>query len=146
MDGKPLCATCTLAAVRAAIGYVPQDVFLFSDSIRRQHRIWGGPTAPAGSRQSIQAAQDADVHRQHRSDFPDGYETLLGERGVNLSGGQKQRISIARAILRKPRILIFDDCLELRWTRKPRPSSSATCSRIMKGQHLDHWCRTGFPL
>ena len=96
-----------LPSLRSAIGYVPQDVFLFSETIA--DNIAFGVDA-ASSADIEQAARDADVHADIIG-FPKGYDTLLGERGVNLSGGQKQRISIARAILRKPRILIFDDCL-----------------------------------
>ena len=96
-----------LQPLRAAIGYVPQDVFLFSDSIRG-NIAFGADQADMVDIE--QAARDADVH-DNIVGFPDGYDTLLGERGVNLSGGQKQRISIARAILKRPRILIFDDCL-----------------------------------
>ena len=106
LDGIPL-SDLKLGDVRSAIGYVPQDVFLFSDSIRANIAFGTDGTEEA---EVIQAAKDADVHH-NIVNFPDGYDTLLGERGVNLSGGQKQRISIARAILRKPRILIFDDCL-----------------------------------
>ncbi|MDA9863489.1 ABC transporter ATP-binding protein/permease [Flavobacteriales bacterium] len=106
VDGTPL-SKLHLPSLRAAIGYVPQDVFLFSDTIA-SNIAFGVDDAP--SEDIEQAAKDAHVH-QNIAAFPEGYETLLGERGVNLSGGQKQRISIARAVLRKPRILIFDDCL-----------------------------------
>lgn len=106
IDGVPL-PDHDLHALREAIGYVPQDVFLFSDTIRAN--IGFGQDAPDPPAVE-QAAIDADVH-DNIVGFPEGYDTLLGERGVNLSGGQKQRISIARAILKRPRILIFDDCL-----------------------------------
>jgi ATP-binding cassette, subfamily B, multidrug efflux pump len=96
-----------LGALRTKIGYVPQDVFLFSDSI--YNNISFGVD---GVEQSVvvQAAKDADIH-ENILGFPQGYQTLLGERGINLSGGQKQRVSIARAIIKNPQILIFDDCL-----------------------------------
>lgn len=106
LDGVPL-QDWPLNALREAIGYVPQDVFLFSDSIRG-NIAFGVDEADMADIE--QAARDADVHGNIVG-FPEGYDTLLGERGVNLSGGQKQRISIARAILKRPRILIFDDCL-----------------------------------
>jgi ATP-binding cassette subfamily B multidrug efflux pump len=106
IDGTPL-PELSLSALRSAIGYVPQDVFLFSDSIRANIAFG---VDNAAQLDVVQAAKDADVHNNIIG-FASGYDTLLGERGVNLSGGQKQRISIARAILRKPRILIFDDCL-----------------------------------
>ncbi|MGB0510339.1 MAG: ABC transporter ATP-binding protein, partial [Flavobacteriales bacterium] len=106
IDGVPL-PDHDLQALREAIGYVPQDVFLFSDTIRAN--IGFGQDAPDPAAVE-QAAIDADVH-DNIVGFPEGYDTLLGERGVNLSGGQKQRVSIARAILKRPRILIFDDCL-----------------------------------
>lgn len=106
IDGTPL-PKLSLSALRSAIGYVPQDVFLFSDSIRANIAFG---VDNAAQLDVVQAAKDADVHNNIIG-FTNGYDTLLGERGVNLSGGQKQRISIARAILRKPRILIFDDCL-----------------------------------
>lgn len=106
IDGTPL-PELDLHSLRSAIGYVPQDVFLFSDTIAGNISFG----VDGASQQDIeQAAKDADVH-DNIVEFTKGYTTLLGERGVNLSGGQKQRISIARAILRRPRILIFDDCL-----------------------------------
>jgi ATP-binding cassette subfamily B protein len=92
--------------LRQHIGYVPQEVFLFSDSIR--NNITFG--AEADDNSIIESARIADVHDNIVS-FPQQYETLLGERGINLSGGQKQRISIARAIIKNPQILLFDDCL-----------------------------------
>ncbi len=93
--------------LRSQIGYVPQDVFLFSDSIL--NNIGFGLTEPQEDR-IIQAAKDADVY-QNIMDFPQGFATRVGERGITLSGGQKQRVSIARAIVREPRILMLDDAL-----------------------------------
>lgn len=106
IDGKPV-QEHHLSGLRAAIGYVPQDVFLFSDTIAENIAFGVDGAAQADIEQ---AAKDAVVH-DNIMGFPSHYDTLLGERGVNLSGGQKQRISIARAILKQPRILIFDDCL-----------------------------------
>lgn len=94
------------AELRENVGYVPQEVFLFSDSIR--NNISFG--AQASDETIANAARIADVH-ENILGFPEGYDTLLGERGINLSGGQKQRISIARAIIKNPQILLFDDCL-----------------------------------
>jgi ATP-binding cassette subfamily B protein len=93
--------------LRGQIGYVPQDVFLFSDSIR--NNIAFGATGLT-EEQMLQASKDADLHN-NILDFPKKYETMLGERGITLSGGQKQRVSIARAIARDPKIMIFDDAL-----------------------------------
>ena len=93
--------------LRSQIGYVPQDVFLFSDSIRNNVKFGSEHMT---EEQIIQAAKDADLY-DNVIDFPEGFDTVLGERGVTLSGGQKQRLSIARAIAREPRILILDDCL-----------------------------------
>jgi ATP-binding cassette subfamily B protein len=89
------------------VGYVPQEVFLFSESIA--NNIAFGVDG-ASIERIHQAAKDAHVH-DNIVEFPKGYNTVLGERGLNLSGGQKQRISIARAIIKDPAILIFDDCL-----------------------------------
>ena len=96
-----------LASLRSQIGVVPQDVFLFSDSIA--NNISFGIDNP-DIELVTQAAKDADVY-QNILDFPNGFDTLLGERGITLSGGQKQRVSIARAIAKEPKILILDDCL-----------------------------------
>ncbi|PWK24497.1 ATP-binding cassette subfamily B protein [Arcicella aurantiaca] len=93
--------------LRSQIGYVPQDVFLFSDSIKNNVKFGSENMT---EEQIMQAAKDADLYN-NVIDFPEGFDTVLGERGVTLSGGQKQRLSIARAIAREPRILILDDCL-----------------------------------
>jgi ATP-binding cassette subfamily B protein len=86
---------------------VPQDAFLFSDSIKN-NIMFGKDDATED--EVIEAAKNADVHKNIKG-FTNGYETKLGERGITLSGGQKQRISIARAIIKSPEILLFDDCL-----------------------------------
>jgi ATP-binding cassette subfamily B multidrug efflux pump len=106
LDNKPIKET-NLDDVRSQIGFVPQDPFLFSESI--EDNIKFGKAA-ATEEEIIAAAKNADVHK-NIVDFPKGYKTILGERGVTLSGGQKQRVSIARAIIKNPKILIFDDCL-----------------------------------
>lgn len=93
--------------LRSQMGYVPQDVFLFSDSIR--NNITFG-TAGKTEEQMIQAAKDADLYH-NIMDFPEKFDTKIGERGISLSGGQKQRLSMARAIIREPKILILDDSL-----------------------------------
>jgi ATP-binding cassette subfamily B protein len=108
IDGQPI-KNYTLDTLRGNIGYVPQEVFLFSDSIANNIRF-GDKTERAGDDEMIQAAKAAAIH-DGIMEFPEGYETLVGERGITLSGGQKQRISMARAIIKSPAILIFDDCL-----------------------------------
>lgn len=93
--------------LREGIGYAPQDVFLFSDTIH-DNIAFGSPEA---SREAVeQAAKDASIY-QSIADFPQGFDTLVGERGTTLSGGQKQRTAIARAWIRKPKVLILDDVL-----------------------------------
>ena len=86
---------------------MPQDAFLFSDSIKNNIKF-GKENATDDA--IIEAAKNAQVHKNIIK-FNKGYDTVLGERGITLSGGQKQRVSIARAIIKSPKILLFDDCL-----------------------------------
>jgi ATP-binding cassette subfamily B protein len=95
----------TLASLRGNVGLVLQDVFLFNATLRENI---GYGVAHATEEQVMAAARAARVHEFARN-LPDGYETLVGERGVTLSGGQKQRVAIARTLLRDPRILVLDD-------------------------------------
>ena len=108
LDGTPL-HEWDLKAMRSGYGYVPQDVFLFSDTIAN-NIAFGSEHAPPSLTQIEQAATDAGVAGDIEG-FEHRYDTLLGERGVNLSGGQKQRISIARALIKGPKMLLLDDCL-----------------------------------
>ena len=93
--------------LRAAISFVPQDVFLFSDTVYN-NIAFGAPNAEKAT--VISAARNAYVDKEINQ-FAEGYSTMIGERGVTLSGGQKQRISIARALVKDPQFVIFDDCL-----------------------------------
>jgi ATP-binding cassette subfamily B protein len=118
-----------LNCLRTQIGYVPQDVFLFSDTI--YNNISFGMEDPDEPR-IHQAAKDADVY-DNIAAFPLGFETRIGERGITLSGGQKQRVSIARAIVREPKILMLDDALSAVDT-KTENNILNSLKRIMKGR------------
>ncbi len=108
IDGKHL-KDLDPQAVRGQIGYAPQEVILFSDTIT--HNIaFSVDQAEQKQDAILQAAKDAAIYSNIMT-FKDQFETIVGERGITLSGGQKQRISIARAIIKKPQIMIFDDCL-----------------------------------
>ncbi len=106
LDGRPL-QNYPLANLRHSIGFVPQETFLFSDTIR-ENIAFGLESATDD--QIRQAAQGSNIAQDIES-FPEGYGTMVGERGITLSGGQKQRTAIARALIRNPRILILDDAL-----------------------------------
>jgi ATP-binding cassette subfamily B protein len=106
LDGHDL-RTLHLQHLRSQVSYVPQDVFLFSDTVANNIRF-GASLATGEAVQ--QAARQASVEKDILS-FSEGFETMIGERGVTLSGGQKQRISIARALIKNPQIIVFDDCL-----------------------------------
>jgi ATP-binding cassette, subfamily B, multidrug efflux pump len=106
IDGRPV-DEYPLAVLRRNIGMVPQETFLFSETIR-ENLAFGAPNA--NPEELLEAAEAAHI-RLEFEEFPQGFETMVGERGVTLSGGQKQRSAIARALLRRPAILILDDAL-----------------------------------
>ena len=118
-----------LNCLRSQIGYVPQDVFLFSDTL--YNNIGFGMMTPDEAK-IFQAAKDADVYENIRA-FPLGFETRIGERGITLSGGQKQRVSIARAVVREPKILMLDDALSAVDT-KTENNILNSLKRIMQGR------------
>jgi ATP-binding cassette subfamily B protein len=117
--------------LRSQIGYVPQEVFLFSDTIEN-NIAFGLDSDVASSEMIEQAAKDAHIHH-NIIEFEEGYKTKVGERGITLSGGQKQRVSIARAIIRNPELLIFDDCLSAVDTETEEVILN-NLTRIMKGK------------
>lgn len=106
IDGRPV-NQYPLAVLRRNIGMVPQETFLFSETIR-ENLAFGAPGSDAED--LLRAAEAAHIRKEFE-EFPQGFETMVGERGVTLSGGQKQRSAIARALLRRPAILILDDAL-----------------------------------
>jgi ATP-binding cassette, subfamily B, multidrug efflux pump len=106
IDDSPI-KNINLTSLRKSIGFVPQDAFLFSDTIKNNIKIGD---ENASDNEIIEAAKSAYIHHNINK-FSNKYDTFVGERGVTLSGGQKQRISITRALISDPKILIFDDCL-----------------------------------
>ncbi len=106
IDGRPI-TDYPLATLRRAIGFVPQETFLFSDTVRENIALGAESAGDDDVRRAAEAANIAsDI-----ADFPEKYQTMVGERGITLSGGQKQRTAIARALIRDPRILVLDDAL-----------------------------------
>lgn len=106
IDGRPI-RQIPLGVLRASIGYVPQETFLFSETVAGNIAFG---VESATSEEIERAANEAGI-AEDILEFPEGFETLVGERGITLSGGQKQRTAIARALIRRPRILILDDAL-----------------------------------
>lgn len=128
IDGKNL-KDINLESYRSQVGFVPQEVFLFSDTIKN-NIAFGLPTV--NDAQVEQASKDAAVY-ENILGFEKKFETLLGERGITLSGGQKQRVSIARALVKTPSLLIFDDCLSAVDT-KTEEEILSNLGRIMSGK------------
>ena len=106
IDGVPA-RNYPLKQLRSAIGYVPQETFLFSNTLAKNIAFG----AEKAERAQVERAAEIAGLGDDLRDFPEGFDTLVGERGITLSGGQKQRTAIARAVLREPKILILDDAL-----------------------------------
>jgi ATP-binding cassette subfamily B multidrug efflux pump len=106
IDGRPI-REIPVGVLRSSIGYVPQETFLFSETIAENIAFGVDDATPEEIERAAVEAGIADDIRE----FPEGFETLVGERGITLSGGQKQRTAIARALIRRPKILILDDAL-----------------------------------
>ena len=117
------------ASLRSAIGIVPQDTVLFNDTILYNIR-YGRPEASDG--EVMEAARAAHIHGFIES-LPDGYQAMVGERGLKLSGGEKQRVAIARALLKNPRILIFDEATSALDSRAEK-AIQAELERIAQGR------------
>jgi ATP-binding cassette subfamily B protein len=128
LDGKPI-GRLDIQHFRQQIGFVPQEVFLFSETI--YNNIAFGITEAAPGKVEM-AAKNAAVF-ENIMEFGKGFQTLIGERGITLSGGQKQRLSIARAIIKEPQILIFDDCLSAVDT-KTEEEILSNLSNLMKNK------------
>lgn len=128
LDGKPI-GRLDIQHFRQQIGFVPQEVFLFSETI--DNNIAFGLTEAEPEKVEM-AAKNAAVY-ENIMEFDKGFQTLIGERGITLSGGQKQRLSIARAIIKEPQILIFDDCLSAVDT-KTEEEILSNLSNLMKNK------------
>ena len=145
IDNTPI-KEVNLTDLRNQIGFVPQDPFLFSDTIENNIKFG---KEDATKEEIILAAKNAVIH-DNIIEFKDKYETILGERGVTLSGGQKQRLSIARAVIKNPKILVFDDCLSAVDTETeeiildnlkrimPNKNNIIIAHRISSIKHEDH--------
>jgi len=129
IDGRDI-NDIPIRQLRRAVAMVPQETFLFSDTLRENIAFGVEAAEEASMRRSAELAQIA----QTIENFPQGYDTVIGERGINLSGGQKQRTAIARALLRNPRILLFDDSLA--------SVDTETEERILKGLRTELAGRT----
>ncbi|MEN9001578.1 MAG: ATP-binding cassette domain-containing protein, partial [Flavobacteriales bacterium] len=121
-----------LSQLRQSIGYVPQDSFLFSTSIANNIKFGLSDLDSTSDEKMRQAAKDAHIY-DNIVEFEKGFDTIVGERGITLSGGQKQRVSIARAIIKHPAVLIFDDCLSAVDT-ETEDIILRNLKRIMKGK------------
>jgi ATP-binding cassette subfamily B multidrug efflux pump len=133
VDGKDI-RELNLYSLRDQVGYVPQEVFLFSETIYNNIAFSISDIKKLDDSRELveQAAKDAAIY-SNIIEFPEKFGTMVGERGITLSGGQKQRISIARAIIKSPRILIFDDCLSAVDT-ETEEEILGNLRRIMKGK------------